>query len=291
MKVLSINAQKFNLPGSWNELTPDQLLRIAELSEGERTEADFKLKVLLKVTGLHLQERNPVLLDGELHYYLKTPDKNVYLVKVDDLNEVIEYLNFLFDYEQEKGKVMCVLSSRLTRNLIGPVKVGNEIWHGPADGLSNLKTGEYIRAETCLHNFYEKKNINFLFMLFATLWRPEAVDPESTDIREAFDDGLIEKRSLMVRDVPNRVLLATVLFYTGCRKMLALKFEHASNGKKKADKDVFMSFMRMVNGLANNDVTKHEAVRQTYLMEMMVTVDEMARQAEEMEDKIKKMKK
>ncbi len=46
--------------------------------------------------------------------------------------------------------------------------------------------------------------------------------------------------------------------------------------------------MRMVNGLANNDVTKHESVRQTYLMEMMITVDEMARQAEEMEAKIKK---
>ena len=289
MKVLSINAEKFNLPSSWNELTPDQLLRIAELSEAERTEADFKLKALLRITGLRLQERNPVMMDGELHYYMRAPSRNVFLVTVNDIGYVTEYLNFLFDYEEKKGQIICILSSRLTKNLIGPVKVGKELWHGPADGLSNLKTGEYIRAEMCLHNFYEKKDITYLFMLFATLWRPAAVDPISTDIREAFDDGLVENRSLQVRDVPLRILLAVVLFYTGCRKMLALKFEHASNGKGgKVDKDVFMNFMRMVNGLANNDVTKHEAVRQTYLMEMMITVDEMARQAEEMEAKIKK---
>jgi len=290
MKVLTINAEKFHLPGSWNELTPDALLRVAQLAGDERSVADFKLKALLKITGLRLVERNPVVVDGELHYYLRTPGKNVYLVTVDEINDVIDYLDFMFDYEEKKGQVTCVLSSKLTKNLIGAVRVGDEIWHGPADGLSNLKTGEYIRAETCLHHFNTRKNINYLFMLFATLWRPAAEKPISTDIREPFDDGLVEDRAMKVKKVPHDVLLASLLFFSGCRKMLSEKFEHASSGKKGGKEDVFMSFMRMVNGLANNDVTKHEAVRQSYLMEMMVTIDEMARQAEEMEKKLKKNK-
>jgi hypothetical protein len=307
MKVLTINLEKFNLPGSWNELTPDQLLRVAELSGQQRSEADFKMKLLLQVTGLRMVERDPVLLDGEEHFYLRTPGRNVYLMSVAQLNEVIEYLSFLFQYDEievkgsKEKKTECVLSSRLTRNLIGTVKVGKKFWHGPADGLSNLKTGEFIRAEMCLHRYFETQKVEYLHMLFCTLWRPRplfhlvvagAVEHNSTDIRAAFDDGLVEKRALEVKGVSANVLAAVLLYYTGSRKMMGLKFKYASDSKGDTpDKDIFMNFMRLVNALANSDVTKHEAVRQAYLMETMITMDEMARQRELQMQEIEKLKK
>ena len=52
-----------------------------------------------------------------------------------------------------------------------------------------------------------------------------------------------------------------------------------------------MQFMRMVNGLANNDVTKHEQVRRAPLMDTLITIDELARQQQELEQKMKKHRK
>jgi hypothetical protein len=144
----------------------------------------------------------------------------------------------------------------------------------------------------CLHKFNESKNTDHLRMLFATLWRSASEKPTSTDIRVLFDDGLVETRSKLAKDVPLKVLLAVLLFYTGCRKAIGAKFRYASNSESSGtpDRDLFMNFMRMVNGLADNDVTKQEAVRQAYLMETMITIDEMARQAEEIKKMSKKMK-
>lgn len=292
MKTLSINAEKFYLPGSWNELTHDQLLRIAELSQDERTEQDFKLKALLSITGLRMMEKNSVIIDDIEHFYIRTPGKNVYLLSVVQLYEVCEYLNFLFQYQvRPDGSAIWELSSKLTKNRIGTVNVNDKIWHGPADGLSNIKVSEFIRAEVSLSKFYETKDIRYLRLLFSTLWRPAAKQPISIDIREEYDDGLVEKRSMLTAKIPLKILFAVMIFYLGCRRMLSVKFKYASDGKDSSnDKDVFMSFMRMVNGLAENDVTKHEAVRQTYLIEMMVTIDEIARQNEELKEKTKKLR-
>lgn len=303
MKTVTIGKEQgkgeiFHIPDSWNQLTSDQLLRIAGLSLQQITPSDFKLKALLSITGLRLVEKREVMVDGIPHFYLRTPGKNVFLFNLEELGSLCDLLDFLFERVEKKvpgkGKTEVfeewLISSRLIRNIIGPIKVGDAVWHGPADALSNITTGEFIRAETSLSLFFKTGTMSYLHKLVAALWRPAADQPSSTDIREPFDDGLVDVRAKDVRKVPEAVQQSIVLFYTGCRKAISAKFTYASEGKgsKTADGDVLMEFMRMVNGLAQNDVTKHDAVRKAYLMETMITIDELARQAKELEARLKK---
>lgn len=291
MKTLAINADKFQLPGSWNELTPDQLLRVGQLSTTQRSPADFKLKVLLKVTGLTVMPRREVLINDEPHYYLQSHNRKIHLVSLAALNEVCEAIDFMFEIDSKSTPQQWTLCSRLTRNIIGPLKTSRGMWYGPADYLSNLITEEYIRAEVSLYRYYETHRVNYLDMLVAALWRPVATSPTSTDVREPFDDGAVASRAVIASMLPAEAKNAVLMFYEGCRKALNAKFKSASSGKSKADKDIFMQFMRMVSGLANNDVTKQEQVRRAPLMDTLITIDELARQQQELEQKMKKQRK
>lgn len=291
MRTLTINAEKFHIPASWNELTPDQLLRVGQLSTTQRSPADFKLKVLLKVTGLTVMLRHEVMIDDEPHYYLQSHSRKIHLVSLAALNEVCEAIDFMFEVDRAATPPQWMLSSRLTRNIIGPLKTQRGLWYGPADYLANLVTEEYIRAEVSLYRYYETHRVNYLDVLVATLWRPVAASPTTTDVREPFDDGAVASRAVIASVLPAEAKNAVLMFYEGCRKALNAKFRSASGGKGKADKDIFMQFMRMVNGLANNDVTKHEQVRRAPLMDTMITIDELARQQQELEQKMKKHRK
>jgi len=236
-------------------------------------------------------KRNEVIIDEEEFYYLKSgKSKIIYLVSVYELAEIAKSFDFLFDQDLSEKQPQMYLSSRLTRNIIPPVQTCEGLWIGPADGISNLRTGEYIRAETSFYKFHETHEIQYLHKLIATLWRKPALHPSSDDPREPFDDGLVDKNAEIAARLPAEVKQAIYLFYSGCHRFLSLRFGHSNNGKSSANKDIFLQFMRMVNALSDNDVTRHEAVRQCYLMDTMITMEEMARQQEEMEKKIKSYK-
>lgn len=291
MRTLTVDKDKYHIPSSWNELTPDQLFRIGQLSGGERTPGDFKLKALLKVTGLKVMKHREVMIDDIPHYYLENEHRRVHLISIEALNEVCAAIDFMFEIDNEKNPPQWTLSSRLTRNIIGPVKTSRGIWYGPADYLSNLITEEYIRAEVSLFHYHKTRRTEYLDKLVAALWRPAAVKPTSHDIREPYDDGTVDSRAVIASSIPMEVKNAILMFYEGCRKALRNKFDSASGGTAPADEDILMQFMRMISGLANNDVTKHDQVRRAPLYDTLITTDELARQQKEMEKKLSNKKK
>lgn len=287
MTTLTINDSHFNLPTTWNELTGEQILRVAELASLKITPSNFKLMVLLAVTGLKVVEDDPVNIDGMPHYYLKCYNKNVHLVSVQDIEACTRRLDFMFEKEVKGLNEKWVLNSWVTKNIIGEVKHDGHLLYGPSDNLTNITTEEYIRCEVSFYKYHEKHRPEYLNDLFAALWRP-AGGNNSTDIREAYDDGIVISRAKTLSKVPFKYKMAVLLFYTGCRKSLMSKFKNSSSGGGGTEKDIFMQFMRLVNGLANNDVTKHEQVRKSLLMDTLITIDEIASQQKESERKNRK---
>lgn len=288
MTTLSINDSRFMLPGTWNEFTCDQILRIAELSVLKITPINFKLHVLLAVTGLKVVEDNPVNVDGMPHYYLKCHNKNIHLVSVQDLEACTRKIDFMFEKDVKGLTEKWVLNSWVTKNVIGEIKFDGHLLYGPSDNLTNITTEEYIRCELSFYKYHEKHRIEYLNELVSALWRP-AGGNNSTDKREPFDDGIALQRAKSLNKMPIKYKMAVLLFYSGCRKALSAKFRHSSeSSSQSSEKDIFMQFMRLVNGLANNDVTKHEQVRKSPLMDTMITIDEISRQQKEYERKNKK---
>jgi hypothetical protein len=288
MKELKINSDVFLLPGSWNQLTRSHLLRVCALSLCNYGHADFIFKIFLYITGLKVAIKEEKSVGDETFFYLRKDKKTIYLISTDDLAEICARLDFLFEREEKEDKTHWVLSSRLTKNIIGPITTKAGIWHGPANGITNLKTDEYIRAETSLFQYHKTQDEVYLNKLIATLWRPAAPIPASDDVRLPFDDGKVEAFAKIAASISAPIKHAIYLFYTGSRRFLSSRFPNSSEGSIREDKDIFLLFLKMVNGLANNDVTKHEAVRASYLVDTLVCIDEFARQNNEMEKITKK---
>ncbi|MBW6491869.1 MAG: hypothetical protein K0B15_11825 [Lentimicrobium sp.] len=283
MREIKINEDVFLIPGSWNELSIDELLKIGFLSLYNHGYIDFVFKLFLFVTGIKIAINPEILDEAETLFLFKKGKKKNYLISSDDLLEICHSFDFLFDIDQDNDKNQYVLSSRLTKNIIGPVNVGNTLWYGPANAVTNLKTDEYIRAETSLFQYHKTQEEIHLDRLVATLWRPASAVPASDDIRVKFDDGIVNSSAEKAATIPPHIKQAIYLFYSGCRRFLSSRFPNSSSQKSNNEKDIFFLFLKMVNGLANNDVTKHESVRSAYLIDTMVCIDEFARQQNEME--------
>jgi hypothetical protein len=283
MTEIKFNEDVFLIPSIWNQLSREQLMKIASLSLQSINHVDFKLKLFLFIAGLKVAITPEIEeVDETLFLFRKSKSKQ-YLLSSDDILGVCDSLNFLFDIEQVNGKKQYFLNSKLTKNIIGPIRVANELWFGPADALTNLKTDEYIRAEHSIFQYHKTQDEFYLNKLIACLWRPAAAVPASDDIRVKFDDGIVNASAILASNIAPEIKQGIYLFYSGSRKFLSARFPHSSNGKPSDDKDIFLLFLKMVNGLANNDVTKHEAVRAAYLMDTLVCIDEFARQQQEFE--------
>ncbi|HNW55247.1 MAG TPA: hypothetical protein PKN21_13305, partial [Bacteroidales bacterium] len=63
------------------------------------------------------------------------------------------------------------------------------------------------------------------------------------------------------------------------------KWPEVYEGEQSSEKvDAFTGFMRLVSSLADNDVTKAEAVRETYLYDTLFTLQGMAKQYKKMKE-------
>jgi hypothetical protein len=287
MHNLTIDGDNFAIPHSWNELTPDQFIRIASLGIQNLPFAEFRAKALLRLLDLRVMKRKPVMVDDVPHYYLKHGHSRIYLLSVEALDEVAGTISFLISEKIVKNQKYYFINPKLTRNLIPEV---NGLV-GPADGLVNCIFEEFIRAQTSLEKFHKTGKTEHLDMLIAALYRPR--DPEADvssadykgDIREAFNDYTIDVRMKAVSKLSPEIKNAILMFYQGCFYMIDKKFPHVFNGDGSGavNADPYMGFMKLANALAQNDVTKAEQVRRSMLYDVLVTLEELAIQKEKLD--------
>lgn len=293
MRNLQINSDVFHLPSGWNDLKPDQFLRVAELALHELPVEEFRLKMFLNITGLRVMRRKEVKIDEELCFYLKHGNTREYLVSTDELTEVCKSLDFMFTPAKKKdGTDVLMIHCQLYRQLIPKLIHQKVEYAGPDDGLSNILFAEYIHAETSYQHYQKTRKQKYVDRLIAVLYRPIDTNATGGDKRIAFNDHNLDEDASKLSGLDPALKNAIYMWYEGCRSFLVQKFPEVYSGKtgSPASQDVFENFMYLVNALTDNDVTKTDKVRQSYLMEVMITLNAMARQREEMEKKLKKQR-
>lgn len=301
MRTLTIDGDKFPIPENWNELTRQQLVTLGQLNRFSLPVGEFQFKMLLAFTGL-VPERKPevqkINYKGERRiFHHMANGRRKYLIEQAELAWISEQLNFFFKKtKNDEKEEQFYVHSTLTKNLLPDIDVKGKTWYGPSDSLTNLLFAEFIHTETFLDYYGHTKKPEYLDKLIATIYRPQ--DPEYNpksvnfhgDRREKFNDHLIDMRAVKLAEVHPAVKQAIYLFYLGCRNFIVKKFPKVfppSSGNEKK-KDAFMQFMKLVDALANNDVTKNEQIRQTYLYEVMVSLQAAAEQKERIEEMYKK---
>lgn len=212
MNQLILDGKEYRVPGCYNELSKDQLLKIVAILHGNHNLKDAKLMVLL----ILLNVKKDLNLQWKMTYMT---DEQIY--------DATTFTDFVF--EKQNG---------LTKNLLPQIFVGHKFYYGPSDNCSNLVFIELIKAFTAYENYIANKDVAHLNRLVAILYRPKKLryNPESEDydgdIRAKYNDHLVQLRANYMKDLAPPVKLAILMFFDACRERIIASFPHVF---KKAD--------------------------------------------------------
>jgi hypothetical protein len=296
MRSLQIDKYSFNVPASWRDLEPAQLAKVADLSDKNLSIHEFRIALLKILMGITVSKKKEFVIHNVTYYYFNHGITHEFLISEIDIAFITSAFDFMFQKTaKDESDDVYTLHYNEVRNLLPAINTPIGLMYGPCDGLSNLLLSEYIHAETAWGNFRKTGKYHFAVRLFAILYRPEAKGTDTSspnftgDRREAFNDFLLAERTGALMATERGNVAIVVMWYEACREFINRKWpEVFEGGTQTTEKtDPFTGFMKMVNSLANNDVTQVEKVRQAYLYDVMFTLQSLIVQTREMKESIK----
>lgn len=284
MTKIEIAGKKFNIPESWNEMTRAQLLKVAAIAMDQHSALEFKILVLLALTGWKM-----AYTSVKWHYRFIIDWKTVVEIQIFQLNELLHQLDFLTkETETRNGKVTFIYSKLYENKILHYGLFFRK--YGPADQLFNITFGEYLAADTYFNRYFETNNQEFLDKLVATLYRPKKKGNRkeikaSGDVREPFNSHTVESRAKHLQYADPALKTAVLLFYQGCKHALIERFPNVfrndGGGRSR------YGALSLVDSLTNGDVTKSESIRSQYLYDVFVHLDNLVEQNERMKQMAK----
>jgi len=300
MKVLKINNDQFSFFQSWNELTEKQALKVASLVQ-KVDFSQFSVLLFMEVFGLKVLKKEAEIINGLPCYYFKHGRNKKKLIGVEDVNFISKHFEVLFTTEEDPktGIKKYNINSKLTKNLLKSFRLGFIRYYGPADAITNLKFSEYIHTETNYFNYYKHGTIEYLDKLISTIYRPKKkfhfikhrLKNYDGDKRQVFNDFFIKQRSKKIARLSMDKKLLILWFYEGCRKFLKAQFPNLhAGGSSEEEGDTFGQFLKLINSLSGSDVTKNKQVREAYLYEVLVQMEQNAIAYKKHKEKIQEQK-
>lgn len=253
MRKITIKDIDYLVPGTWDEMTAEQLCFLANILNSKSTAQEAKVKMLLFCLSARIRRYQKANGTG---YAVSLPKDRIWIT-AEQLAALSTIFDFLFQ-ETEKG---IELDIRLTRNPF-PVYKGKDIeLYGPEDGLTNISYGQFIMLQTwqqrMRQDFFEALD-NFL----SIIWKDG-----SFSIREDGDPAWF-------RNVEPIVKTVMFWYYLGSMNFIQAKFSRVfSSGGNEAPWDIFDTQQRIVDEMASGDVTKKEQVKQSLLYDALYTLE------------------
>lgn len=293
MHTIKFNDVVLDSPSHWNDLTKKQLLNVCSITAKKNNLDRLLLFLFTAVNGLTVEKKKSLTIEGVEHFPVKYNGK-VYLISCLDLHVLSKTMLFLFKEVTLKDESTAfILYSRLNKNIIPVLPNG---WNGPADSLSNLVYDEYIHAETNYYRYLKYKDEIFLNRLIATLYRPVNPSKKVTDLtyngdlREDFNDFLIDGRATLIAKLNPVYKKAILLFYEGCKAFIKHTFPVMHEGSSESNEDIFMTQIKIVDALSKSDVTKKDQVRKTLLWDVLPAMEEILKLRKKEEEELEKLK-
>lgn len=93
MRTLTLEEKNYPIPGTWNELTAEQLLYLTKLVNKKISAEEIKLKMLLKV--LNARVYSYIHTDSKMYFTIKV-GKRKYDLSAEELQPVTGIFDYLF---------------------------------------------------------------------------------------------------------------------------------------------------------------------------------------------------
>lgn len=228
------------IPGSWNELSLDQALKCYGiilsrpnllLAEQELVPAQRMLlfQILSGITEQQLKQWREARLETD-------PDDG-HTVFLAELNDALQYVDFLFDRSEDDGENMdgairYSIALKLTRcpwpSLVRSKKGGKEkYYYAPADELENITFYELCMSFSLFEEYLSTQDDDYVHQLLAVLYRPHKPRTKDNkarayegDVRQPLlgYEALLKKRTKHMATLPLKTKQLLVFWFASCRQ-------------------------------------------------------------------------
>ncbi|MDA0175876.1 hypothetical protein OOZ35_00355 [Mesoflavibacter profundi] len=216
-----------NIPQTWDDLTPKQLIKVAKLLTKTQP-GKLQLVLLIKI------------LAGSKWYTVKTNAKLVLLFLNVPLSELKNYVDFIY-------------TSNNRSKFIGNLKIKGTTYYAPMDRIINL-TADQLAAMLDLNNKYiDTKNIEYLQYLTAVIYRKDKA-PE-------YDKLNLDKEVAPFKKLSHYKLIAIHIAVSGCVQVLAKRFPKVFNGSSNKKSKSNYGFGKVILQMTRGDLSKHKSIK------------------------------
>ena len=249
---IDIGNLELSVPSEWNELTVGQLLFLHGLVTGNVSVQEVKIKMLLYCLDANVCSSR--LSRGD--WYAIEIKKNVFHLSKSEVVELTALFDFLFAVNEAGDTVFNI---QLTKNPFPTVEINELKYSGPSDGLVDLSYGQFIMLQTVQSMMLS--DFGYIDNFLAVIYKQGAF--------VACEDG----EGAVFKSLDADVKGVIFWWYLGCMNFIADKFSNVFGGESSAGGSVFDSQMRIVDALADGDVTKREGVKRALLFDALYTLE------------------
>lgn len=256
MKTITFDTDKYLLPGDWNDLSVEQLFFLISLTKKNIPIQELKVKMLLFCLGAYVApERKNRNTDAQIICI----GKKKYPVTFEQMTFLSDLFNFLLSNTDEKGN--CSIEPKLTRNPFPKTQCGCITVVGPDDGLTNITYEQFIQLQTLQSLIGKTPNLtinDFIAIIYK---------------RNTFSTA-IEGEPLLIKKMSDTVKTVIFWYYLGCLKFISEKFPRVFSGSSGSiSGSVFENQQKIIDSLADGDVTKKPEVRASLLYDALFTLE------------------
>ena len=185
------------------------------------------------------------------------------MLSAEQITQIADIFNYLFIRQKD----VININPLLTRNPLPVIEVSGKKLYGSADGLTDITYGQYAMLTAYFHEMERQ---------------PEAINDFIAMIYHR--DGEDKGQANDIKKIPTLYKMLIMWYYIGCLDFIANKFPRVfSGGGEKSNLTPFENQMRIIDMLADNDVTRKEAVQNSKLYDCLYTMDIAIENAEKME--------
>lgn len=267
MNKITIQDASYEVPGNWNEMTKNQFMFLVSLFNKENlTYVEIQLKFFLHCI------RAKVSKDvGNGLFVIKTKHGRHPLF-VDELTAVLGVFDYLFDVNENNIRS---ISPKITINHFKHVKIRGKSLRGPGDALEDITYEQFVWLQTWQSQLNADQDA--INQMINVLYQSRAKEHEVQTVRRM-----------------RKSVKAGILWYIqGSMSFIQMQFPHVfkPSGEDDAIVNVFDYQQRIIDSLAEGDVTKKNQVRQSLLYDALYSMEMAAIRIEKYEKENKRNKK
>lgn len=286
MHTIQINDDTYKLPENWDELTPKQLLYLVKLTQSDIPVEQVKIYMLLYCLKANVsrhkkifreyicikigQESEKVRLRMRKRSYFLLPEE------VSTLANIFDYLIRIEDIHYSPTGKLYHINPELSVNPYPTIRYQLRKFIGPDDQLLDITFEQFMYMQTYLDAMQsDPQKIDYLL---ACLWHR----------KDIFDINRIDRDAAILHYLPETKKIIMYWYILGSLTCLAANYPRIFSGESKSagNNRVFDAQLRLLDSLAQSDMTKKPEVRKGLLIDALYSMDESIRRQEETEERL-----